>query len=72
MTERKAYGHELGAALCLVLGLDPEMTANLTIEMDPNQWVTVTVVSRVTPGQAEGIVHLASRYRLVPIEGESQ
>jgi hypothetical protein len=72
MPEQKAFGHVLGQALCHVLGLDPELTANLTIEMDPNKFVTVTVVSWPTPGQAEGVTHLVSRYRLVPIEDESQ
>jgi hypothetical protein len=66
MTTKPVLGRELGMALCQILNLPPDETQSLTIQIDPHQVVTVTIIHRVTPVEAEGIADLIHHYRLVP------
>jgi hypothetical protein len=71
---RFTLGHQFGAELAKILGMDPNLVRGIQITTEPDEVVTVTISRFISEGEAEGegeaeaVVRIIERYRLITEE----
>lgn len=56
--------HEVGAAICAALGLEPSDTKSIDIHMEAGDLVTATIVHMVSKGEANELALVMKQYVL--------
>ena len=66
----RVYGHEIGKAVCLALGVDPDTCVEIDLRARVGELATVTVETYAEPKDMEPLATELRKYHLVPIEDE--
>ena len=64
----RVYGHEIGKAVCLALGVDPDTCVEIDLRARVGELATVTVETYAEPKDMEPLATELRKYHLVPIE----
>lgn len=75
MAIKRVMGRDIGMQLCKILGLNPNLVADIKLNLDRCSVATVEVTRVLTSDEADALVQIVEQYdfiKRVPSDADSQ